>query len=44
MELDEDDLENVAQSDSYQAATCRLGSAEDMPEATGLLILEQPND
>ncbi|MFZ5643685.1 MAG: DUF7005 family protein [Bacillota bacterium] len=33
--------EGISQSDFYQAATRRLGSAEEMPHATGL-VLERP--
>lgn len=33
---------DISQSDYYQAATLRLGSAEDMPHATGL-VLERPD-
>lgn len=34
--------EGISQSASYQAATRRLGAAEDLPEATGL-VLERPD-
>lgn len=34
--------EGISRSDSYQAATLRLGSAQDLPAATGL-ILAQPD-